>query len=64
MDQEGTPPSNLLVRQPQKRRHMTKQDILNAIQFLERTFVGQGDQERLFKTIESLKHELIRRAKK
>jgi hypothetical protein len=43
---------------------MTKQDLQNAIQFLERTFVGQGDQERLFKTIESLKQELIRRAKK
>jgi hypothetical protein len=57
-------PSNLLVRQPQQRRNMTKQDILNAIQFLERTYVGLGEQERLFKTIESLKQELIRRAKK
>ena len=64
MNQEATPPSSLLVRQPQQRRNMTKQDIYNAIQFLERTFVGQGDQERLFKTIESLKQELIRRAKK
>jgi len=43
---------------------MTKQDILNAIQFLERTYVGQGEQDRLFKTIEALKQELTRRAKK
>jgi hypothetical protein len=42
---------------------MTKQDIINAIQFLERSWVGQGDQERLFKTIEALKLELAKRSK-
>jgi hypothetical protein len=42
---------------------MTKQDLINAIQFLERSWVGQGDQERLFKTIESLKLELAKRSK-
>ena len=28
------------------------------------TYVGQGEQDRLFKTIEALKQELTRRAKK
>lgn len=43
---------------------MTKQDLLNAIQFLERVYVGQADQERLFRTIEAIKQELVRRTKK
>jgi hypothetical protein len=43
---------------------VTKQDILNAIRFLERVYVGQADQDRLFKTIEALKAELARRNKK
>lgn len=43
---------------------MTKQDLLNAIQFLERVYVGQADQERLFRTIEAMKLELVRRNKK
>ena len=44
--------------------HMTIQDLKNAIAFLEKSFVGQGDQERLFKTIEALKIEIARRQKK
>jgi hypothetical protein len=43
---------------------VTKQDLLNAIQFLERVYVGQADQERLFRTIEAMKLELVRRNKK
>lgn len=43
---------------------MTKQDIINAIQFLERVYVGQADQDRLFRTLEALKLELVRRNKK
>jgi hypothetical protein len=43
---------------------VTKQDLLNAIQFLERVYVGQADQERLFRTIEAIKQELVRRTKK
>jgi len=38
---------------------MTIQDLKNAIAFLEKSFVGQGDQERLFKTIEALKLKLL-----
>jgi hypothetical protein len=44
--------------------NMTIQDLKNAIAFLEKSFVGQGDQERLFKTIEALKIEIARRQKK
>ncbi len=43
---------------------VTIQDLKNAIAFLEKSFVGQGDQERLFKTIEALKIEIARRQKK
>jgi hypothetical protein len=46
-----------------RKNKMTKQDLINAIQFLERSWVGQGDQERLFKTIEALKLELAKRSK-
>jgi hypothetical protein len=46
-----------------RKTKMTKQDLINAIQFLERSWVGQGDQERLFKTIEALKLELAKRSK-
>ena len=42
---------------------VTIQDLKNAIAFLEKSFVGQGDQERLFKTIEALKIEIARRQK-
>ena len=43
---------------------MTKQDIINAIRFLGRVYVGQADQDRLINTIEALKLELARRNKK
>lgn len=54
-----------LIRHQQERKtKLTKQDIINAIQFLERVYVGQSDQDRLFKTMEALKQELARRNKK
>ena len=43
---------------------MNKKDIQDAIAFLEKVFVGVGEQDRLFEVIESLKLELIRRNKK
>lgn len=43
---------------------MTKKDIQDAIAFLEKVFVGVGDQDRLFEVIASLKEELTRRNKK
>ena len=43
--------------------HMTKKDIRDAIAFLEKMFVGVGDQDRLFEVIASLKEELARRNK-
>ncbi len=43
---------------------MTRKDIQDAIAFLEKMFVGVGDQDRLFEVIESLKQELTRRTKK
>ena len=43
---------------------MTKKDIQDAIAFLERQFVGVGEQDRLFEVIAALKEELTRRSKK
>lgn len=43
---------------------MTKKDIQDAIAFLEKVFVGVGDQDRLIEVIESLKEELTRRNKR
>ncbi len=43
---------------------MTKKDIQDAIQFLEKMFVGVGDQDRLFNVIAALKEELARRNKR
>lgn len=43
---------------------MTKKDIQDAIAFLERQFVGVGEQDRLFEVIAALKQELDRRSKK
>lgn len=64
----GSPPSPKgdPIRQPptKKATGVTKQDLLNAIQFLERVYVGQTDQDRLIQTIEALKLELARRNKK
>ena len=42
---------------------MTKQDIQNAIQFLEKMVIGVADQDRFFETLEALKTELIKRSK-
>jgi len=52
-------PRLLLGRKP-----MTLGDLRNALDLLQRVFVGQGDQERLFKTIEALQNEIKRREKK
>jgi len=43
---------------------VTKQDIRDAIAFLEKIYVGVGEQDRLFQVIEALKQELARRNKK
>ena len=43
---------------------MTKKDIQDAIAFLEKQFVGVGDQDRLFEVIAALKEELDKRSKK
>jgi hypothetical protein len=42
---------------------MTKQDLQNAIQFLEKMVIGVADQDRFFATLEALKTELARRNK-
>jgi hypothetical protein len=43
---------------------MTKQEIRDAINFLRRVFVGQGDVDRLEAVIKALETELARRTKK
>jgi hypothetical protein len=43
---------------------MTKQEIRDAIQFLQRVFVGPSDVDRLEAAIKSLQTELARRNKK
>ena len=43
---------------------MTKKDIQDAIAFLERQYVGVGDQDRLFEVIAALKQELDKRSKR
>jgi len=43
---------------------MTKQEIKDAIEFLRRVFVGQGDVDRLEAVIKALQAELARRNKK
>ena len=42
---------------------MTKQDLANAIQFLEKMVIGVADQDRFFATLEALKTELKKRSK-
>ena len=42
---------------------MTKQDLINAIHFMEKMVVGVGDQDRFFATLEALKTELNKRSK-
>ena len=43
---------------------MTKKDIQDAIAFLQKIYVGVGDQDRLFQVIAALKEELARRNKR
>jgi hypothetical protein len=43
---------------------MTKQELKDAIEFLQRLFVGPGDVDRLEAAITALKQELQRRNKK
>jgi hypothetical protein len=43
---------------------MTLKDLYNAIEFLQKVYVGQGDQERLFQTLAALNKEIDRRTKK
>jgi hypothetical protein len=43
---------------------MTLGDLRNALDFLQRSFVGQGDQDRLFNTIAAIQNEIKRREKK
>ena len=43
---------------------MTKQELKDAIEFLQRLFVGPGDIDRLEAAIQALKQELSRRNKK
>jgi len=43
---------------------MTKKDLEDAIDFLEKIFVGPGSQDRLFEVIKSLRDELARRNKR
>jgi len=42
---------------------MTKQDLQNAISFMEKMVIGVGDQDRFFRTLEALKTELNKRSK-
>jgi len=43
---------------------VTQKDIEAAIEFLSKMYVGQGDVDRLEKTIKALKAELAKRRKK
>ena len=43
---------------------MTRREIQDAIGFLERMFVGVGEQDRLFEVIAALKEELAKRSKR
>lgn len=43
---------------------MTKRDIQDALELLQRTYVGAADQDKLFRVIQALKDELARRNKK
>lgn len=58
----------LILREPghdtQKGNDMTKQEIRDAIEFLQRVFVGPGDVDRLEAAIAALQAELKRRNKK
>jgi hypothetical protein len=64
IERPPSPPAVPNLSHLPKENQVTIQDLKNAIAFLEKSFVGQGDQERLFKTIEALKIEIARRQKK
>jgi len=42
---------------------MQIQDLVNAIVFLEKIYVGKRDEERLIKTLDALRSEVNRRKK-
>jgi hypothetical protein len=42
---------------------MRIQDLLNALKFLQKTYVGKGDEEALIQTIDALNREITRRQK-
>jgi hypothetical protein len=48
----------------ERRSQMTINDLLNAIQFLRKTSVGQMDVDRLVQTVEALEAEVEKRRKK
>ena len=54
----------LRCRDQHRKVEMTKQEIRDAIEFLQRLFVGPGDVDRLEAAITALKQELQRRNKK
>lgn len=42
---------------------MTLNDIQNALAFLQKVYVGRGDEERFLRTVEALKKERDKRIK-
>lgn len=42
---------------------MTTNDLVNAVRFLEKVFVGQADEELLVTTIHNIKREIRKREK-
>ena len=42
---------------------MRIQDLLNALKFLQKTYVGKGDEEALIQTIDALNREIVKRQK-
>jgi hypothetical protein len=42
---------------------MRIQDLLNALKFLQKTYVGKGDEEALIETIDALNREIAKRQK-
>lgn len=42
---------------------MRIQDLLNALRFLQKTYVGKGDEETLIETIDALNREIAKRRK-
>lgn len=42
---------------------MEVQDLLNALRFLQKTYVGRGDEDALVKTILALEKELLKKTR-